>query len=168
MDETTLNLHPPLRACWMKQGEQKRIATPGQQRSHHLFGAYNWANDRVTWQAAERKDSEHFIAFLESLLIEQYPTGAVVLVLDNAPYHKSAASLAALSLFEHRVWVFWLPPYCSTLNLIERFWRHLKDNVCVNKLFPNMDHLLAATNACLLAQNDLTNSHRFTFSKLNP
>jgi putative transposase len=165
MDETTLNLHPPLRACWMKQGEQKRISTPGQQRSHHLFAAYNWGNDTVTWLAAERKNSEHFIAFLEHLLVKQYPTGPVVLVLDNAPYHKSTASLAALSLFAHRVWLFWLPPYCSTLNLIERFWRFLKDNVCVNKLFPDMTELLAATNACLLAQNDLGNSHRFSFSK---
>jgi transposase-like protein len=151
----------------MKQGEQKRISTPGQQRSHHLFGAYNWANDTVTWCEAERKNSEHFIRFLEHLLVKHYPTGPVVLVLDNAPYHKSAAALAALSLFEHRVWVFWLPPYCSTLNLIERFWRYLKDNVCVNKLFPNMHDLLASVQACLTAQNDLSNSHRFSFSKFN-
>jgi len=168
MDETTLNLHPPLRACWMKRGEQKRISTPGQQRSHHLFAAYNWGNDTVTWQAAERKNSEHFIAFLEHLLVKHYPTGPVVLVLDNAPYHKSAAALAALSLFEHRVWAFWLPPYCSTLNLIERFWRHLKDTVCVNKLFPNMLELLTSVQTCLLTQNDLSNSHRFSFSTFNP
>jgi hypothetical protein len=35
-------LHPPLRACWMKRGEQKHIPTPGQQRTHHLIGAYEW------------------------------------------------------------------------------------------------------------------------------
>jgi transposase-like protein len=167
MDETTLNLHPPLRACWMKQGEQKRISTPGQQRSHHLFAAYNWANDTVTWLPTERKNSEHFIAFLEQLLVKSYPTGPIVLVLDNASYHKSVASLAALSLFAHRVWVFWLPPYCSTLNLIERFWRFLKDRVCANKLFPNMDDLLTSVQSCLLAQNDLHNSYRFSFSKFN-
>jgi transposase len=152
----------------MKQGQQKRISTPGQQRSHHLFAAYDCKNDTVTWQAAERKDSEHFIAFLEHLLVKTYPTGPRVLVLDNAPYHKSAAALAALSLFEHQVWVFWLPSYGSTLNLIERFWRHLKDNVCVNKLFPDMTELVAAAETCLLAQNDLRNSHRFSFSKLIP
>ena len=166
MDETTLNLHPPLRACWMKQGEQKRISTPGKQRAHHLFAAYNWQHDTVTWLAAARKNSESFIAFLEHLLVKHYPTGPVVLVLDNAPYHKSAAALAALTLFEHRVWVFWLPPYCSTLNLIERFWRFLKDYVCVNKLFPNMDDLLASAHARLIAQNDPTNPKRFLCSKL--
>lgn len=151
----------------MKQGEQKRISTPGQQRSHHLFAAYNWKTDTVTWLPTDRKNRDSFIAFLEHLLIEQYPTGPVVLVLDNAPYHKSAASLAALSLFEHRVWVFWLPPYCSTLNLIERFWRFLKDSVCVNKLFPTMTELLASVQTCLLAQNDHAHSHRFSFSKFN-
>ena len=29
--------------------------------------------------------------------------------MDNVSYHKSAAVLAALSLFEHRLLVIWLP-----------------------------------------------------------
>lgn len=165
MDETTLNLHPPLRACWMKRGQQKRIPTPGQQRSHHLFAAYNWLNDTVTWLPAERKNTQSFIAFLEHLLVKTYPSGPVVVVLDNASFHKSAAALAALSLFEHRVWFFWLPPYCSSLNLIERFWGYLKAYLCSNKLFPNMHNLLASAHARLLAQNDPDNPKRFLFSK---
>jgi transposase len=50
-----------------------------------------------------------------------------VLVIDNASYHQSASARAALSLFEHRVMVIWLPTYCSDLNPIERFCRFLKD-----------------------------------------
>ena len=164
MDETTLSLHPPLRACWMKRGEQKRIPTPGHQKHTHVFGAYDWADNTVTWTIANRKNSAAFIAFLEHLLVERYPNDVVVLVMDNASIHKSAASLAALSLFEHRVWVFWLPPYCSTLNPIERFWRHLKDQVAANKLHPDMETLLAAIEKQLAAQNDPDNSDRFMFS----
>lgn len=166
MDETTLSLHPPLRACWMKRGVQKRIPTPGQPQRYHLFGAYNYADDTVTYRSVKRKNSESFIAFLEQLLVEQYPDDAVVLVLDNASYHTSAASLAALSLFEHRVWLFWLPPYCSTLNPIELFWRHLKDKACANKLFPNLADLIATVEHHLRAQNDLHNAKRFSISKL--
>ena len=168
MDETTLSLHPPLRACWMKRGQQKRIATPGQQASHHVLGAYNWHDDTVTWTTAARKNSQSFVAFLEHLLVEQYPDQVVVLVLDNASFHKSAAALAALSLFEHRLWPLWLPPYCSTLNPIERFWRHLKDQVCVNKLFPCLNSLVAAVERTLATQNDLANPHRFSFLKRIP
>ena len=96
--------------------------------------------------------------------MERYPDDVIVLVLDNASIHKSAASLAALSLFEHRVWVFWLPPYCSTLNPIERFWRYLKDRVAANKLHPDMETLLAAIEKQLARQNDTSNPSRFLFS----
>jgi hypothetical protein len=163
VDETTLSLHPPLRACWMKRGQQKRIPTPGKSQRQHVIGAYNWCDNSVTWHGTQRKDSEAFIRFLERLLVERYPNDAVVLVMDNGSIHKSAAVQAALSLFEHRVQVVWLPPYCSTLNPIERYWRHLKDTACVNKLFPNLDELMAAVDRTLAAQNDPANPHRFSF-----
>jgi len=106
------------------------------------------------------------MAFLETLLVQHYPTGRCVLVLDNAPYPTSATSLAALSLFEHRVLVFWLLKYCSLeLNPIERFWRHLKDSVCVDTLFPTLEALIAAVDQQLLRQNELSFPERFTFLK---
>ena len=148
----------------MRRGQQKCVSTPGQQVRHHVIGAYDWLDNTVTWIAAERKNSATFIQFLEHLLLEMYPNDVVVLVLDNASFHRSGAALAALSLFEHRVGVFWLPPYCSTLNPIERYWRHLKDRVCVNKLFPHMAHLVAAVERELSAQNDYDNPDRFRLS----
>lgn len=166
MDETTLSLHPPLRACWTKRGQQPRVPAPGVQQTHHIFAAYNWADDTVTWTRSEKKNSQAFIAFLEHLFIEHFPTGRHVLVLDNAPYHTSGQSLAALSLFEHRVLIVWLPKYCSLeLNPIERFWRHLKDKVCVNKLFPSLEELSEAAQQQLYRQNDLGNDMRFAFVK---
>ena len=106
-----------------------------------------------------------FLDFLEHLLIKRYPTERIVLVLDNASIHKSQISQAALSLFEHRLLIFWLPPYCSTLNLIERFWRHLKDQVCVDTLYPAMEQLIDSVVLELTAQNDLFYPERFTCSK---
>lgn len=46
--------------------------------------------------------------------MKRYPAGRVVLVLDIASCHKSAPALAALSLFEHRVMIIWLPSHFST------------------------------------------------------
>ncbi|HKZ77907.1 MAG TPA: IS630 family transposase [Pyrinomonadaceae bacterium] len=155
MDETTLTLDPPLRACWMKVGQQKRIPAtrPGIKQKRHVFGGYNWVKDTVTWTMAETKNSSHFIRFLEHLLVKKHPTGRVVLVMDNASYHKSAPALAALSLFEHRVLVIWLPTYCSDLNPIERFWRHLKDLACANKLQDSIEEVVNAAERILTAQN---------------
>ena len=135
----------------MKRGQQKRIPTPGTQRRHHLFGAYLYDEDTICWTSAERKTSQAFIEFLEHLLLETYPDRQFILVMDNASIHKSQASLAALSLFEHRLQLVFLPAYCSFLNPIERYWRHLKDQVCVNNLFPDMNDLRQAVDFELLA-----------------
>jgi transposase len=167
VDETTLSLEPPVRACWMKRGEQKRIPAlqVGIKQHQHIFGAYNWRSDRISWTTARTKNSAYFIAFLEHLLVDVYSTGRVVLVMDNAAYHKSASALAALSLFEHRVMVIWLPPYCSDLNPIERFWRHLKDLACANKLQDSIQDVVQATNHILIEQNNPKSTLRFHVSK---
>jgi transposase len=68
----------------------------------------------------------------------------VVLVLDNASYHRSQASLAALSLCEERLRVVWLPKYCPFLNPIERFWLHLKSLAAANPLHLDLEHLIHA------------------------
>lgn len=168
MDETTLNLDPVLRACWMKIGQQKRVPLPAnQQKQHcHVFGAYEWDSDQVSWTLAERKNSESFISFLEHLLIEAYSDSRVILVLDRASYHRSAAARAALSLFEHRVQVIWLPAYCTELNPIERFWRHLKDLACANQLWASLEEVVAAVERVLHLQNDPSCESRFELSKL--
>jgi hypothetical protein len=167
VDETTLTLDPPLRACWMKQGTQKRIPAtrPGTKQKQHVFGGYHWSKDTITWTTARTKNSAEFIRFLEELLVRCYPTGRVVLVLDNASYHKSASALAALSLFEHRVLVYWLPPYCSDLNPIERFWRHLKDLACANKLQNSLDEVMTNAQTILHEQNNPGSNLRFNVSK---
>lgn len=138
----------------MKRGEQKRIpAFTSPNASYHLVGAYQWAKDQVFTQAVQRKNSQTFIQFLEYLLLEQFPTQKLILVLDNASSHKSAASMAALSVFEPRVKVFWLPKYCPTLNPIERFWRHLKDLACAHKLDLSLDNLANRVEKILATQN---------------
>jgi len=151
----------------MKMGEQKRIPLPANQQKKrcHVFGAYNWINDHIEWMIAQWKNSETFITFLEYLLVEKYPPGRLVLVLDRASYHKSVATLAALSLFEHRVMRIWLPAYCTELNPIERFWRHLKDQTCANQLWSSQEEIIEKVEQVLYQQNTPDYEHRFVLSK---
>ncbi len=152
----------------MKQGQQKIVPAlqPGSKQHRHIFGAYSWNIDTISWKVANWKNSKSFLEFLEYLLVDCYPTGRIVLVMDNVSYHKSAAVLAALSLFEHRVLVLWLPPYCPELNLIERYWKHLKDLACANKLHPCIDDVIASAEFILSQQNNPASHLRLTFSKI--
>lgn len=163
-----VTLDPVLKACWTKVGEQRRIPfLANQQKQHcHVFGAYNWASDQLSWTKAEQKNSGTFIAFLEHLLVDEYPTGCIVLVLDHAPYHRSAAAQAALSLFEHRVLVFWLPAYCTELKPIEHFWRYLKDLARANQLWSDIDRMVGAAETMLHHQNDPFHESRFILSNI--
>jgi transposase len=167
VDEVSLDLESPLGACWMKQGQQKIIPAlhPGTKQHRHILGAYCWNDDTIDWQYADWKNSQVFIQFIEYLLVERHPTGRVVLVMDNVSYHKSTAVLAALCLFEHRLLVFWLPAYCPELNLIERYWRHLKDLACSNKLHDSIQDVLASAQHFLTEQNNITSNYRLNFSK---
>jgi transposase len=61
--------------------------------------------------------------------------------------------------------VIWLPPYCSDLNPIERFWRHLKDLACANKLEDNLVEVVKAAERILCCQNDPESYLRFHVSK---
>jgi hypothetical protein len=150
----------------MKRGQQKKLPAPTHLRQyHHVIGAYNWRTDEVTALAVDWKNSQTFIAFLEFLLLEHYPHQRVILVLDNASYHHSAPVKAALSLFEHRVGVLYLPARCPDLNPIERFWRHLKDLASANTLFPNLDDLASSVWTVLEAQNQPGHDLRFAFLK---
>ncbi len=130
-----------------------------------MIGAYNWRTYSVTSFEVERKNSDSFVAFLEKLLIETYPSQAVILVMDNASYHYSAAVRATLSLFAHRVHVIWLPQYRPDLNAIERFWRHLKQTAWANHLYSSLSNLCDMVQRVLAQQNDVSAPERFMFAK---
>jgi len=165
VDESSLGWLPVLVACWMKRGCQKCIPTPGRQQWRHIFGAYNWATDEIVYLVTKKRNSEAFIAFLEHLVNQHASERPLVIVLDNGPIHRSHATQAAFALLENQLLPLFLPKYCSQLNPIERFWKHLKSSACANKLFSDMDALVASVEQVLLQQNDLQFASRFLFLK---
>ena len=150
----------------MKRGQQKAIpAFSGKRQYLHVIGAYNWRTGQIITMTAPKKNSAAFCLFIEYLFASVSGDKPVVLVLDNASFHHSYVSEATLAYFEDRSMVFWLPPYCSDLNPIERFWRHLKETACANRLFKVIQDMIDSVDKVLTVQNDLSHSDRFLFSK---
>ena len=83
------------------------------------------------------------MAFLVAL-VAAYAGRKVRLVCDNGRFHQTKAVQAWLEANRDQVEVFWLPPYCPSLNLIERLWGHLKRTVLANVLYATLDDLVAA------------------------
>ena len=147
----------------MKRGQRKRIPAPGTPLHCHVFGAYNWHTSQVAWLKALKKTTESFIAFLEHLAFTVYPQQRLILVMDNASYHHSYASQAALAALEDHVLVLWLPKYSPFLNPIERFWLHLKNLANANVLHRDLEGLSRTIDDTLHRQNMPGHPDRLTF-----
>ena len=166
MDESGFSLNYPLSKCWMKSHQQKRLPSHTQVASGCLLaGVVDWMNEQVWCQVLEKLSSDCLIRYFEWLFLQIYPDEHLVLVMDNASSHHSKAMKAFFALFEHRLTVLYLPAYSPDMNLIERFWKHLKQRVTSNRLFADVTHMLNAIYTELTQQNCLDYKFRFSFSK---
>lgn len=147
----------------MKKGKQTRIPTPGQQKWHHVIGAYNWRTGEVIYTTVAKKNSTTFSHFLEKLVTSVEGDRPIVYVLDNASYHRSHISQAMIAYFEDQAIPVWLPKYCSDLNPIERFWRYMKEQACANRLYDTIDDVIQSVTHVLDIQNDMEAANRFCF-----
>jgi len=143
LDECDLPLLPVIRACWMK-GPRLRVPTPGQNAKRALFGALDARTGRVHHLARPRKRAAQFVEFLEALAAA-YPTGEVILALDNGITHDAKLVRAWLARPEHARFGFrWLPQYSAhEHNPIERVGGLMKDAVAANRLHGSIDSLVA-------------------------
>ena len=66
--------------------------------------------------------------------LEPHKAPKIILFLDNAKYFK--AEIVTLWLKENpKLQIEFLPPYAPNLNLIERFWRFVKDHLVKNTYY---------------------------------
>ena len=93
-------------------------------------------------------NADHFRAFLDQL-VGHWAEGQLVLVLDNASYHKTPAVRAWFAAHAARVTVLWLPTYSPHLNLIERVWRFVKGKLACHRLWNDAAQLTATTQDIL-------------------
>ena len=110
---------------WMFKAQQATVPAAGTNAKLHVFGALNFASNQVTYQLFQKKRQWQMESFLLHLF-EGYPSELLVLVLDNVSYHQTALIKSLLAEYTERVLVVWLPEYAPELNLIERFWQHMK------------------------------------------
>jgi len=144
LDECDLQLLPVVRAMWMK-GRRVRVPTPGQNAKRAVFGALDAVTGRFHRADYARKLAVNFVAFLEQVAAA-YPTGHLVLVLDNVQMHDAKVVRPWLAAHP-RVAVLWLPRYAAhDANPVERIWGLLKDAVAANRLAGSIDELTAAAH----------------------
>jgi transposase len=128
---------------WARRGHQPEVPAPGKNEKRVVYGGVDYATGRITYTIAATKSGAHFLAFLAAL-VAVYAGRKIRLVCDNGRFHTTRAVREWLEANRERIEVYWLPPYCPSLNLIERLWGHLKRTALANVLFVTIEDLVGA------------------------
>jgi transposase len=142
-DEMEIHLHPTLAQMWARVGEQPEVPAPGKNEKRVVYGGVNYQTGKLTYTLAATKCGASFLLFL-MVLVKSYAGQKIILVCDNGRFHRTKAVFAWLAAHRDQIEIYWLPPYCPSLNLIERLWGHLKRTILANVLYASLDDLVAA------------------------
>jgi transposase len=112
---------------WTRSGPPRLLATVSGRDRVNLNAALNAVvPTQVLFDETETVDAQSTQRLYEKLLAA-HPKGAVYVICDNAPYYKKKALQQWLA--DKRLVQVFLPTYSPNLNLIERFWKFLRQKV---------------------------------------
>ena len=110
---------------WSEAGHRPQVeADYGRRGKVWVFGAFEPQTGTALTTCAPRRDSHHFLRFLDTLL-QQWPHQELILILDNLSIHRSMDVLL-WALAHPQVRFLFQPTYAPWLNLIEPWWKTLR------------------------------------------
>lgn len=125
---------------WFPIGQQPVVPSAGQDQRLPVFGALNPLTGRLHIHLPGGKTAAGFVGHLEALC-RTYRTQHLFVFLDNSSIHHAKMVQRFLADHRDRITLIWNAPYCPELNLIERYWGHLKAKATNNYFFGSVEKL---------------------------
>jgi transposase len=170
-DEMRAPMVPTLARALGVKGHRLHVGTRDNKDLLYVFGSVNHVDGRLHTntlasiakvlraerlagrRAAVSKTRRMTLAFAEHLraVAAAYPAHRhkrVVLVIDNAPWHRGQPVKDVLAEHPHLEF-YRLPAYSPELNLIERVWKWLRRRATHNRLFETMGELKSAVRSAV-------------------
>lgn len=117
-----------------------------------LFAALNYLDGRIISSTAERHTHAEWLAFLKKLHRQTPKQLDLHLIVDNYATHKHPVVTAWLKKHP-RMHVHFTPTGSSWMNLVERFFRQLTDDVIREGSFESVSDLVSKINVHLTHHN---------------
>jgi len=121
--------------CWGDPKKPPVLKTNTGRKRLNILGAYNPdIHSFVHLTGEENCDADRVIEYF-TVIMRAYPDAPmIVLFLDNAKYYK--AQIVSQWVENHpKFQIEFLPTYSPNLNLIERFWRFVKEKLVKNTYY---------------------------------
>jgi len=143
-----------IQKTWFYKGKQRIIPTYGKHEGVKLLGILDYETGQVYCEEHEKYDAKIFLDFLKNTL-ELYPTGKIIMILDNSRIHHAKLLQPFLNEKRDRLQLKFLPPYSPKMNLIEGLWGWLKSEVINNTFFNSVSQIREAVSGFINSIADI-------------
>ena len=128
LDETDVHWCPDTGRIYHPLGGQVKIDSPGKDQVRYLLGSVQYPSGEGLYEIYKHKRHEEVQLHLEHLMA-MYPKDFCFVVWDNASSHTTPMLWPFLWEHQDRLCMVALPTYSPHLNLIERLWRYMRDQI---------------------------------------
>lgn len=138
-DESHFGLTPNVPYAWQHKDDPILLPSKKAQKLS-VFGLMNLDCKLYSKTVLGGFNSANLIAYLDEFV--QTITKRTILILDNAPIHKSKMFKAKIKEWQDLdMYIYFLPPYSPELNKIEILWRFIKYQWLPFDAFANFQNL---------------------------
>jgi hypothetical protein len=138
-DESHFGLTPSVAYAWQHK-ERPTLLPAAKGKRLSVFGLMSLDCQLQSWTIEGSMNSDVAIAVLDEFAANL--TKKTVVVIDNAPIHRSRKFEAKIEYWAKRnLLIYYLPPYSPELNLIEILWRFIKYDWLPFDAFVNFENL---------------------------
>ena len=113
---------------WILKGSDKAVKTNSGRQRVNINGAICFHTKEVVYREDETINRDSTVFLLAKIRSKHDADKAITVVLDNAKYNRAKDVTEYAS--RHKIKLLYLPSYSPNLNLIERFWKYLKEKIC--------------------------------------
>lgn len=137
-DEMMLSTRTTTQKIWLPRGEFPKIDVSSERKIRCIYGFLNVKNGREHAFKTQRANSKESVSLLTKIS-DIYPNKKIVLIWDNASWHKSAEIKDFLAKTKRNFHLISFPPYAPDLNPQEHVWKEGRKCVTHNTFIKNID-----------------------------
>jgi transposase len=123
------------------------IPSPSGRKRFNVLGVLNAVSKEVLTLTNETYINAQSVCQLLLQVVQYYGSKPITIVLDNARYQRCALVQAFAA--DLGIELLFLPSYSPQLNLIERYWRFLRNKCLYSKFYLNFGEFKGAIQRCI-------------------
>ena len=137
-DEANISWCPESGRIYRISGTEYKVNTPGRNETKYILGSLEYPFCGGLYEIYSHKRNQEFRKHLEHLM-EMYPDDYLFIYRDNASSHVTPMLDEFLLSNRDRLILVPSPTYSPNLNLIERLWHYMRDNITRSHFYITLD-----------------------------